>query len=324
MTAAEILAAFPALRVLVIGDVALDRWCTYDPALAEPSRETGLPRIGVVATDVTPGAAGTVANNLAALGAGRIDVLGMIGDDGHGFELRRALSARGISPDLLVDAPGVPTFTYTKLLNAATGEEDQPRVDYVYTRPLPASVETEVIARLKRAAPECDVILVSDQAETDFGGVITPAVRAAIQEVAERQPQTVVWVDSRLRADLFSGVVLKPNRDEAEAACTRLLGRIDYAEWRRQARLRCLIVTQGGDGALVIDANGERHAPARRVENPVDICGAGDSFSAAAALALKVTGDALVAADFGNRAASITIMKKGTGTAGAAEMLAPR
>ena len=58
--------------MLVVGDVCLDRWCTYDPSLAEPSRETGIPRIGVVSTEVTPGAAGTVANNLAALGAPRV------------------------------------------------------------------------------------------------------------------------------------------------------------------------------------------------------------------------------------------------------------
>ena len=93
--------------MLVAGDVCLDRWCRYDPALADPSRETGIPRIGVVATEVTPGAAGTIANNLAALGAGHVAVLGMVGNDGFGYELRGALAARGISHDLLVDAPGV-------------------------------------------------------------------------------------------------------------------------------------------------------------------------------------------------------------------------
>jgi sugar/nucleoside kinase (ribokinase family) len=58
------------------------------------------------------------------------------------------------------------------------------------------------------------------------------------------------------------------------------------------------------------------------VEHPVDICGAGDSFSAGAALALKVTGDPLAAIRFGNLVASITIMKKGTGTASPEEVLA--
>src|SRR5438270_10350751 len=104
MTTAGILAAFRTLRALVAGDVCLDRWCTYDPALADPSRETGIPRIGVTATDVTPGAAGTIANNLAALRTGHVAVLGVAGDDGFGYELRRALESRGISTSLLVES----------------------------------------------------------------------------------------------------------------------------------------------------------------------------------------------------------------------------
>jgi rfaE bifunctional protein kinase chain/domain len=320
MTTSELLAAFRSLRVLVVGDVCLDRWCTYDPALADPSRETGIPRVGVVATEVTPGAAGTIANNLAALGAGCIDVLGMIGDDGFGYELRRALVARGISADLLVEAPDVPTFTYTKLINSVTGEEDLPRIDFVYTRPPPETVEREIVGHLRDA--RYDVVLVSDQAETDQGGVVTAAVRAEIERIAREQAETVVWVDSRMRGELFRGVVVKPNHHEAEAASRRLLGAVDYEEWRRRTELRALIVTYGADGALVVDADGRRWAAAKRVERPVDICGAGDSFSAAAAMALKVTGDATQAAEFGNRVAGITIMKKGTGTASPAEVLA--
>ena len=72
MTTAEILDEFSRLSALVVGDICLDRWCTYDPRTSEASRETGIPRIGVVRTEVTAGAGGTVANNLAALGAGRV------------------------------------------------------------------------------------------------------------------------------------------------------------------------------------------------------------------------------------------------------------
>jgi rfaE bifunctional protein kinase chain/domain len=320
MTIPDLLAAFPALRVLVVGDVCLDRWCTYDPALADPSRETGIPRVGIISTEVTPGAAGTIANNLAALGAGRVDVIGMIGNDGFGYELRQALASRGISSDFLVEAPGVPTFTYTKLINSATGDEDLPRIDFVYTRPLPEAVEREIVALLYDA--RYDVVLVSDQAETEQGGVVTAAVRAEIERLAREQTDAVVWVDSRMRAELFQGVVVKPNHHEAEVASRRLLGRIDYEEWCRCAGLRALVVTHGGEGALVVDTGGRRRVAARRVERPVDICGAGDSFSAAAAMALKVTGDAVQAAEFGNLVAGITIMKKGTGTASPAEVLA--
>src|SRR5260370_36629478 len=101
MNVAEILAGFKNKRALVVGDVCLDRWCHYDPALGEPSRETGIPRVGVVATDVTPGAAGTVANNLAALGVGRVAVLGVLGGDGFGWELERGLRRGAIAKGIL-------------------------------------------------------------------------------------------------------------------------------------------------------------------------------------------------------------------------------
>ncbi|MGH9672487.1 MAG: PfkB family carbohydrate kinase, partial [Bryobacteraceae bacterium] len=63
MTTAQIVARFPGLKALVIGDICLDRWCIYDPAAAEPSRETGIPPTAVVSMEVTPGAGGTVAGN---------------------------------------------------------------------------------------------------------------------------------------------------------------------------------------------------------------------------------------------------------------------
>jgi len=320
MTTAAILAEIPKLRALVVGDVCLDRWCCYDPALSEPSRETGLSRVAVVSTEVTPGAAGTVANNLASLGAGQVTVLGLVGDDGFGYELDRALQARRIT-SLLVRAPYIPTFTYTKLLNAATGQEDLPRVDFVYAQAIPEEIERELVSRLERAAPDFDVILVSDQAETSMGGVATPRVREALQRIAASSPRTIVWVDSRMRAEHFRGVIVKPNQQEAEAASLRALGCIDYSAMRRRMGAPLLVITHGARGALVIHEAGETWVPAEPVEHPVDICGAGDSFSAGAAMALRITGDPVEAARFGNRVASITIMKKGTGSASPEELL---
>jgi rfaE bifunctional protein kinase chain/domain len=320
MTAKEILGVFPKLRALVVGDICLDRWCAYDSALADISRETGIPRVAVVSTEVTPGGGGTVANNLAALGAGRVAVLGVAGRDGFGYELEGALAARGISRDLLVRAD-VPTFTYTKLINCQTGEEDLARVDFVNAAPMPEDVEREVVARLKRAAPDCDVILISDQAETSHGGVVTAAVREALARLAANHPGTVFWADSRLRADLFRGVIVKGNRAEMESASMRAIGRVDYLEFRKFVSAPFLAITAGGEGAMIADAGGTVWSRSRNIEKPVDICGAGDSFSAGAALALKATGDPVAAASFGNLTASITIMKRGTGTASPSEVL---
>jgi bifunctional ADP-heptose synthase (sugar kinase/adenylyltransferase) len=66
MTTSETLAAIRKIAALVVGDICLDRWCTYDVSLSEPSRETGIPTTGVMGSYVSPGAGGTVANNLAS------------------------------------------------------------------------------------------------------------------------------------------------------------------------------------------------------------------------------------------------------------------
>jgi len=147
-------------------------------------------------------------------------------------------------------------------------------------------------------------------------------MREALRRIAAAQPRTTVWVDSRMRPEHFRGVIVKPNQQEAEAASQRMLGRVDFPELRRRMEAKLLIVTFGGDGALVVGESGEQRVTGRCVEKPVDICGAGDSFSAGAALTLAVTGDPIAAARFGNAVASITIMKKGTGTASPAEVLA--
>jgi rfaE bifunctional protein kinase chain/domain len=322
MTTAEILARFPSLSALVVGDICLDRWCTYDPAASEPSRETGIPRIAVVATEVTPGAGGTVSNNLAALGCGRIEVLGVVGDDGFGYELLRALRERGVGTQRMLCEPGLPTFTYTKLINRQTGIEDQPRVDFINERPLSEAIERKLLTALEEAFPQFDVILVSDQAETGQAAVVTPAMRSLLAELARRFPEKVVWADSRLRIHEFRRLIVKPNQQEAEAACRRLFGEVDYQRLRAVLESPLLIVTRGGDGAVVVTEAGQTPVPTRKIEKPVDICGAGDSFSAGAALAFAVTGDPVAAARFGNLVASVTIMKKGTGTASPEEVLA--
>jgi rfaE bifunctional protein kinase chain/domain len=320
MTAAGILARIAERTALVVGDICVDRWCTYDPALGEPSRETGLPRVAVTKTVCTAGAGGTVANNLAALGVRRVAVLGVVGDDGHGYELRQALQRSRIDATLLVTAE-VPTFTYTKLLNARTGEEDLSRVDYVNEKPLGETAERAVLDQLDRHAAEFDVVLVSDQAETTFEGVVTARVRQWLSAFALAHPEKLVWVDSRMRAELFRHVLVKPNEREAREACARL-GGVTLAELRRRIQAPLLMVTHGGEGVLLLNEHGETWVKTEPVPHPVDICGAGDSFSAGAALAMSSGVAPGEAARFGNYVASVTIMKRGTGTASPEEVLA--
>jgi len=322
MTASEILEKIPDISVLLVGDICLDRWCTYDPKAAEPSAETGIPRTAVISAVTTPGAGGTVASNLRSLGVRRLAVMGAFGDDGFGWELMRALAARGVSTDLCVSSPAIQTFTYTKLLNAETGEEDVARVDFINRQPLPADVETQLHDNLQLFVRAFDIVMVADQAETEHGGVVTPRLRSAIASIALEEPGRIIWADSRRRAELFRNVILKPNRKEAEEACLRVFGEVDFNRLAKHTNAPFLIVTQGDKGAAVVEGGEETLVPTRSVKQPVDICGAGDSFSAGAALALAITGSPLTAARFGNLVSSITIMKKGTGTASPEEVLA--
>src|SRR5580704_6303296 len=82
---------YPQLSIAVLGDFCLDRYLEIDPALAETSIETGLSVYNVVRVRAQPGGAGTVLNNLVALGIGRLIPLGFAGEDGEGFELVRAI-----------------------------------------------------------------------------------------------------------------------------------------------------------------------------------------------------------------------------------------
>ena len=194
-------------------------------------------------------------------------------------------------------------------------------MDFISTKPLPLEAEKRFIDTFVSAIVGFDVILVADQAETSAGGVITPAVRDSIIELAGMYSNKVFLVDSRKRVHLFRKVMVKPNREEAEAACEQLFGIVDFRRLREYLGGRAVIVTHGPQGALVVEEGKETWAQARPVEKPVDICGAGDSFAAGTALTMAVTGDPVIAASFGNLVASITVMKKGTGTASPEEVM---
>ena len=99
---AEITSRYSQLRIGVVGDFCLDRYLEIDPMRAEVSIETGLPVHNVTRVRSQPGAAGTVVNNLVALGVGQIALVGFCGEDGEGWELSRAL--RGL--------PNPATYTF--------------------------------------------------------------------------------------------------------------------------------------------------------------------------------------------------------------------
>src|SRR5437868_15284302 len=119
----QVLQRLPSLTIGVVGDLFLDRYLDIDAALTEPSLETGLDAYQVVRVRSYPGAAGTVINNLAALGVGRIVPISVIGDDGEGYELRKALRRLRVVNDRWVHTcQGRHTPTYTKPMLSLPGQ----------------------------------------------------------------------------------------------------------------------------------------------------------------------------------------------------------
>src|ERR1039458_2447082 len=108
---------YPDLRVAVLGDFCLDRYLELDPSKQETSLETGLPVHNVVNVRAQPGGAGTIVNNLVALGVGTILPVGLVGEDGEGYELSSALeNLAGVRLTHFVRTRNRRTFTYCKPL----------------------------------------------------------------------------------------------------------------------------------------------------------------------------------------------------------------
>ena len=196
----EISAQYSKLRIAVVGDFCLDRYLEIDPAKEEISIETGLPVHNVVNLRSQPGGAGTILNNLAALGIGTLYPAGFAGEDGEGYELRRALSAKpGVRLDYFLMTPERRTFTYCKPLVITPGKPpaELNRLDSKNWSPTPLKVEKYFIQAVTRLATEADAIILLDQVDQPETGVITSGLLEAISRVVREKPDLLILADSR-------------------------------------------------------------------------------------------------------------------------------
>jgi bifunctional ADP-heptose synthase (sugar kinase/adenylyltransferase) len=325
-----LLSRFPTRRIAVIGDFFLDKYLEVDPALAEVSVETGKRANQVVAIRTSPGAAGTVVNNLAALGAGTLHALGATGDDGDAYDLRKGLAAQLCTTDGLIPFSFLKTPTYLKPRNAGdpslAGEHE--RYDTKNRTKTPQEVCDRTLERLDAILSQLDALIIADQVEQDDCGVITASVRAALAERARTCPRIVFWADSRTHIRQFRNVIIKPNQFEAVGHENPRPGDEVSVAGVRDAlpRLRAEIgapvcVTHGAEGMIVSDPQ-TTAIPGVKLTGPIDPTGAGDSVTAGAVLALCSGATLPEAALVGCLVASITVQQLATtGTAAPAQVL---
>ena len=326
-----LLEAFPALRIGVVGDFFLDSYLECDPALDEKSLETGKTCYQVIGYRRQPGAAGNVAANLRTLGVGVVEAVGYCGDDGEGYELRRAMRRLGLDLTGFFTAPGRLTPTYDKPCYVDSSQRSRPvleeleRLDTKNRRPTPTSLQNDLIDHVRQRLNQCGLVLIDQVAEANCG-VLTTRVRRAIAAALDAQTKLVVLADSRTRIGCFKCAILKPNQREAWAA----LGgqeRLSLKAARHHARALSnqtghpVFLTLGNRGILVADGSAVEHVPAVRLTTPVDSVGTGDTCAAALSAALASGASLTEAAAVACLAASITAQQVGTtGTASPTEL----
>ena len=312
----EITGRYADLRIAVIGDFCLDRYLEIDPARRESSIETGLEVHNVTRIRSQPGGAGTILNNLVALGVGRIFAVGFCGDDGEGYELKRALQQQpGVDLRSFVQSNERHTFTYTKPLVCEAGKTPRElnRLDIKNWTSTPGNLESAFIASIRTLAAEVDTIIVLDQVDEADTGVITARVREALGEIGEANPRLPILVDSRRGLKEWPPLIYKMNARELTA-----LQRSDTEPASQIKQLattvgRPVFVTLAENGMLGATSSGEvHHHPCFPIRGEIDVVGAGDSVMANLASALAAQATIPEALALASAAASIVVHQLGT------------
>lgn len=308
---------FHAARVLVVGDVILDRYVSGSVRRLSP--EAPIPVLRPTSNRCTLGGAANVALNIAALG-GQAILIGVIGSDAAAIDVERLTDETpGISP-ALVRIANRPTTSKTRFI---TGSHQLLRLDEETTSPLDATGVMTVLDALERWIANADIIVLSDYAK----GVLCDDVLGAILSLSGQLGKIVIADPKRPDFAAYRGAtILTPNEHEVRIA-TRMEAEHD-AEADRAGRIAldviggaAVLVTRSANGLTLVRRDGDTlHLPTRARE-VADVSGAGDTLVAALSVALGSGAALQEAAMLANATAGISVGKQGTATVSRKELL---
>jgi bifunctional ADP-heptose synthase (sugar kinase/adenylyltransferase)/phosphoglycolate phosphatase-like HAD superfamily hydrolase len=304
----------------VVGDFCLDKYIFLDDSRSEISIETGLKTLAVKNLRCSLGGAGNVVYNLVEMGAKRVKVFGVAGNDPFGLEMRRILDHMDVDHTGLIsqDEDWI-TNTFTK---PYIDEEEQARIDYGNFNQMSSETVADLLLIIDRSIGDLDLLIINQQV---LSGIHSPEFREGLIGLIKKNSGTLCITDSRSFSDEYAGTFRKINEFESleilgikntgsghipleqlEEVANRL-----YERWNHP-----FFISRGDYGCLVQGRDGLEFLPGILVAEPVDTVGAGDSMLAGIALVLAGGEPAAIAAEFGNVVASITIKKiKQTGAA---------
>ncbi len=293
-------------RVLVVGDVMLDRYWYGDVSRISPEAPVPVVLVNETKEDLRLGGAANVAHNCAALGA-RTRLLSVVGNDEAGRQLAGLLKKGGVEADLNRDR----SIRTTEKLRVIGRQQQLVRLDF--ERAPSREVLASKLTQYRAALPECDLVLLSDYGK---GGMTH--IRQMIQ--LARRAKKRVLVDPK--GDDYSryrgASIITPNRAELREVVGTWQDEADMARraeaLRRKLALEALLVTRGEQGMTLFRPGRKLHikTEAREV---FDVSGAGDTVIAALAVMLAAGQSVEAAMRIANRAAGIVVGKFGTAVA---------
>jgi rfaE bifunctional protein kinase chain/domain len=316
---------FSKLRILVIGDVMLDHFVRGNVRRISP--EAPVPVVEVIEETFNPGGAANVACNLAPF-TRHVSLLGRIGDDSQGIQLKKLLGEDGVTTDAMIVSESTPTISKARVV---ARQQQIVRVDRETLQKLTDAELQEAGKRLRALAANLDAIILEDYGK----GFITASLLQSVAEIAQ-ESGLLVTVDPSPRNPIsWRGVSLvKPNRLEAFAAAgiednhlnleplqnEELLsvGRVLLEKWDTPL----ILITLGEQGMMLFQRNSEPHHIPTRAREVYDVSGAGDTAIAVLTLALASGMTPEQAADVANHASGIVVGKLGTACVTPEELLA--
>lgn len=315
---AALVSAMASTRVLVIGDLMLDRFVSGHIDRISP--EAPVPVLSRDRDTDMPGGASNVARNLAHLGC-RVDLIGVTGKDDDADALSTALMAeQAIRLHAIADKTR-PTTLKTRF--TAAGQQVL-RVDRETTSPVPENIEKRLLKAAERCLKHADIVIISDYRK----GVITASIAKTLIRMARKQ-KTPVLVDTK-QTDLTAfarASIITPNLAEMRGMTGKPLTTHDEIAAAAMAlaqdhKIDHVLTTMSSDGMMLISRDGDiSHQPAR-AQSVFDVSGAGDTVIATMAAALAAGGSAGAAMEAANTAAGVVVGKMGTATITPGELLA--
>lgn len=314
----ELVDRFATRRIAVIGDVMLDRFVIGRVSRMSP--EAPVPVVVFEHEEFRLGGAANVAHNLRVLGAA-VDLIGVIGNDESGGQLKGELAARGIhTTGLITD---LERRTTTKLRVVTTRNQQVARIDYEADHDVGTAIEDALAAQIDRHARFAQVVLVSDYQK----GVITRRAMAHATAFGRANGIPVV-VDPKVpHIDYYGGAALvTPNHVEAESATNSRIRTHEDARHaatalRQRIGVESVLITRGEHGMWLDHGGADGYLPASALE-VADVTGAGDTVIATLSLAIAAGATMPEAARLANEAAAIVVGKFGAATVSPQELKA--